>query len=155
MARLTKRDGTHEEYQRSKVADSLRRLGASEETINTTLQRVTPTDGESTTSFRNRITAELRARSPEMARRYENSHRLDAGRSDTVPEGTARVNPNTLRHYGWKPGDNVNAQHGNTSVTIRVESSDEADVRMADFNSSTLRSLGAAEGTRISFTKKS
>ncbi len=153
MTRLTKRNGTQEEFRRSKVAESLRRLGANEETINATLQNVTPTDGESTASFRNRITTELRSRSPETARRYENSRRLEANRSENVAEGTARVNLTTLRHYGWKPGETVNVQNGNTSLPVRVEESTQAGTRTVDFNPRTLNSLGASEGTRVSLTQ--
>ncbi len=153
MARLTKRDGTQEEFQRTKVEESLRRVGASEDVINNTLQRVTPTNGESTSSFRNRITTELRSRSPETAQRYENSRRLEANRSENVAEGTARVNPTTLRHYGWKPGETVNVQHGSTSLPVRVEESSQAGTRTVHFNPRTLASLGTSEGTKVSLTQ--
>lgn len=93
MTRLTKRDGTQEEFQRSETEESLRRIGASEDVINSTLQHVNPTNDESTSSFRNRIATELRSRSPETARRYENSRRLDVNRSEDVAAGTARGQP--------------------------------------------------------------
>lgn len=154
MTRLTKRSGTQEEFRRNKAEESLRLAGAAEDLIDATLRNVTPTDGESTASFRGRIITELRSRSPEVARTYESSRRLDADRSEDVAEGTARVNPTTLRSFGWNPGATVNAQHGNATVAVKIEESNQAGTRTVRFNPRTLDSLGAIQGTRVSLTQK-
>jgi hypothetical protein len=153
LTRLTKRDGTKEESQRRRFEDSLRRLGVSTSVINSTPQRVKPTNDDSTPSFRNRIIIELQSRSPETARRYENSRRLKANGSEQVAAGTARVNPTTLRHHGWKPGETVIAQHGGASTAVRVEESTQVGMRAVQFNPRTLCSLGVSEGTKVSLTR--
>jgi hypothetical protein len=154
MTRLTKRIGTLEEFQRSKVEGSLRRSGATDDVISKTVQRVTPVDeGERTSAFRTRISTELKSQSPETARRYENSRRLMAGRSQTVTEGTAQVNPATLRSYGWKPGETVKVRHDDKSLSVKVEESAQADLRAVQFNSRTLTDLGVSEGTRVCLSK--
>jgi hypothetical protein len=152
MMKLTKRDGTHEEFQRSKLEENLRRIGVANDAIQAALEHVKPTDGENTAAFRNRIAAELRSQSPELARRYENSRRLEVNQSDNVAEGTAGINPTTLRHYGWKSGESVNAQHGKKSLQVKVEESTKAGTCTVRFNPRTLSSLGASEGTTISLT---
>ncbi|MBN2466068.1 hypothetical protein JXD38_10660 [candidate division WOR-3 bacterium] len=153
MIRLTKRDGTQDGFLRSKVEESLRRAGASDDVISGTLQRVTPTDGESTASFRNRIVAELRSRSPETARRYESSRRLDLARTDSLVEGTALVSPYTLHYYGWEPNDAVNVQRGNRTVSLKVDQSATADVHMMCCSPRTLKIVGASEGARVTLTQ--
>ena len=153
MTRLTKRNGTLEEFQRSKVEGSLRRSGATDDVISKTVQRVTPVEGERTSAFRTRIATELKSQSPETARRYEDSRRLTAGRSQTVTEGTAQVNPATLRSYGWKPGETVKVWHDDKSLSAKVEESAQADLRAVQFNSRTLTDLGVSEGTRVCLSK--
>ena len=155
MTRLTKRNGTLEEFQRSKLEGSLRRSGATDDVISKTVQRVTPVEGERTSAFRTRIATELKSQSPETARRYEDCRRLTVGRSQTVTEGTAQVNPATLRSYGWNPGKTVNVRHDDESlsVKVKVEESAQADLRAVQFNSRTLTDLGVSEGIGVCLSK--
>ena len=153
MIRLTKRDGTQDGFLRSKVEESLRRAGASDDVISSTLQRVTPTDGESTASFRNRIVTELQSRSPETARRYEGSRRLDLAQTDSLVEDKALVSPDTLQYYGWTPGETVNVRRGNRAVSLKVGESATANLHMVCCSPRTLEIVGASEGTRVSLTE--
>jgi hypothetical protein len=138
---------------RSKVEESLRRAGASADVISSTLQHVTPTDGESTASFRNRIVVELRSRSPETARRYENSRRLDVARTGSLAEDKALVSPYTLQYYGWTPGETVNVQRGNRTVLLKVDESATTSLHIVCCSPRTLEIVGASEGTRVSLTQ--
>jgi hypothetical protein len=149
MAKLVKRDGTQEEFQRTKAEDSLRRIGAADSIIKSTIDKVVPNDGESTSSYRNRILTELKAVAPGVASKYEVSRRLQVAKDETVVEGTVWVNPSTVRYYGWKPGVSLNVEHGSSALKVRIEESAQAGQRAIRMSPKTLGSLGATEGTRV------
>ncbi|MBN2466347.1 hypothetical protein JXD38_12075 [candidate division WOR-3 bacterium] len=154
MPNLTKRDGTKQPFQREKAENALRRVGAADAIVKSTLDKVVPNEGETTSSYRNRLLAELKTAAPGTAGRYEATRRLQLQKADEVGEGTAWVNPTTARYYGWKPGDALNVINGENTLKVTVQEAAKAGERNVLLNPKAIGSLGATEGTRVSLSRQ-
>ena len=154
MPAIIKRDGSRQRFQREKAEDSLRRAGATDAIIESTLDKVAPTEGESTSSYRSRLLKELRAQAPRAAKKYEATRRLQAGTEDDVAEGIAWVNPTTIRSYGWKLGESLEVEHGKKSLKVTIQESTQAGERDVLLNSKAMSSLTAPVGTRLGLRRR-
>jgi hypothetical protein len=149
MCELTKRDGTREKYDSAKFDESLWRAGASASTIMALADMLAPSDGESTQSYRARITASLREVNRELAARYDSAHRIRSFTSTEVPEGRVVLNFDTARSYGleidgivWLQG---NSRNGFASALL----SSKLPSRVAKLNPKDMEQLGIIEGAKV------
>jgi hypothetical protein len=149
-ATIVKRDGRHQVFDTGKIEMSLRRCGATSPAIKRTVERIAPREGESTSSLRSRILAELSACDATAARCYQSTRRLTATVRTDVPEGTVRINPGTASWFGWKSGDCLTVEHNGTKVRADLEWTTSADANHAYFNVETVNVMRAADGkTRV------
>jgi len=71
MAKLKKRSGREEEFNRSKLERSMTKAGAKEETARKVAGKITPREGMSTSEIRRKVTEELKRENPQAASQYE------------------------------------------------------------------------------------
>jgi hypothetical protein len=154
MSDIVKRDGARQRFQRKKAEESLRRVGLTGAIIKSTLDKIAPTEGESTSSYRGRLLTELKARAPKEAQKYESTRRLQAGTEKGVAEGVAWVNPTTIRSYGWKPGESFEVEHGKKSLQVTIQESTRAGERAVLLNPKAMDSLTAPVGTRLGVRRR-
>lgn len=74
MPKLKKRSGEEEEFDRKKLEQSMRKAGASENTVRKIAEGIRHREGMATSEIRSHVIAQLKRHEPEAARRYE-THR--------------------------------------------------------------------------------
>jgi len=74
MPKLKKRSGEEEEFDRKKLEQSMRKAGASENTVRKIAEGMRHREGMATSEIRSHVIAQLKRHEPEAAKRYE-THR--------------------------------------------------------------------------------
>jgi len=74
MPKLKKRSGEEEEFDRKKLEQSMRKAGASENTVRKIAEGIRHREGMATSEIRSQVIAQLKRHEPEAAKRYE-THR--------------------------------------------------------------------------------
>ena len=149
MCELTKRDGTREKYDSAKFDESLWRAGASASTIMALADMLAPSDGESTQSYRTRITASLREVNRELAARYDSAHRIRTFTNADVPEGRVVLNFDTARSYGLEIDGIVWLQGNSRNAVASALLSSKLPSRVARLNPKDMEHLGIIEGAKL------
>jgi hypothetical protein len=149
MCELTKRDGTREKYDSAKFDESLWRAGASASTIMALADMLAPSDGESTQSYRTRITASLREVNRELAVRYDSAHRIRTFTNADVPEGRVVLNFDTARSYGLEIDGIVWLQGNSRNAVASALLSSKLPSRVARLNPKDMEHLGIIEGAKV------
>jgi len=152
MAKLKKRSGKEEEYNRTKLEGSLRKAGATEETTRHVAERVSPREGMTTSELRGQVATELKSRNPEVAKRYENARARVAKTGATVPKGSAYLHEETLRILGAKTGDMIELIHGGKTYRVRAEVS-PVEQREIHLHNEAFKALDASTGTKVGFKR--
>jgi len=152
MAKLKKRSGQEEEFNRTKLEGSLRKAGATEETVRHVAERIRPREGMTTSELRGQVATELKSRNPEVAKRYENTRARVAKTGATVPRGSAYLHEETLRALGVKAGDTIEVTHGGKTHRVRAEVS-PVQQREIHLHDEAFKALGASAGTKIGFKR--
>ena len=146
---LVKRDGRHEEYDRSKLARSLVRAGAAPGTLAWTLDRIVPGPDLDTDSLRARVAAELEILQPSAARRYATTRSLIARASELSGYGWVGMNPETVSRLGLRPGDTIWLSHGGTPAPFSIESHEGVERGHAWLAPLEMAAMGVREGMKL------
>lgn len=149
MAKVRKRSGEMEEFDRRKLEESIRRAGASDETARRVAERIRPSEGVSTEELRRMVSQELRRESEPLSGAYTTTRRLRARADPGLSAGVVKMHEDLLKQHGLKEGQQARIVHMDSvrEVEVRPESSAQpAEVLMSK---SDLERLGAAEGSRV------
>lgn len=149
MARVRKRSGETQEFDRRKLEESIRRAGASDETARRVADRIRPSEGVSTDELRRMVSQELRRESEALSGAYTSTRRLRAREDSKLSAGVVKLPEELLRQHGLKEGQQAHVVHMDrrTEVKVRPESSARpAEILMSR---SDLERLGASEGSRV------
>lgn len=71
MAKVKKRDGSEEDFQRSKLEKSLQNAGASATEASEVASQVEPREGMSTQEIKSQSYSQLKAKNPKAAQNYQ------------------------------------------------------------------------------------
>lgn len=155
MARVRKRTGEMQEFDRRKLEESLRKAGASDETARRVAERVRPIEGTSTEDLRRMVSQELRRENAALSGAYTSTRRLRARSASEVAAGVALINEELLRRYGLASGQSVYVVHMDKRADVEVRSVDSAKPAEILMSRSDLERLGASEGERVNVRFKS
>lgn len=155
MARVRKRTGEMQEFDRRKLEESLRKAGASDETARRVAERVRPIEGTSTEDLRRMVSQELRRENAALSGAYTSTRRLRARSASEVAAGVALINEELLRRYGVASGQSVYVVHMDKRADVEVRSVDSAKPAEILMSRSDLERLGASEGERVNVRFKS
>lgn len=148
MTLLNKRTGTQEEFNRTKLEESIKRAGATEETAREIAPRIDPTTVNTTEEIRTRVVEELRKTDATIAERYERTRNLAARKAVEAAIGTVRLHTGTMKALGASPGDSIILEHHGNTHTLRAETA-SVEMREMHLHETDLEKLGATEGTRL------
>jgi len=148
MTLLNKRTDTQEEFNRTKLEQSIIRAGATEETAKEVASKIDPTTVKTTDEVRNLVVEELRKTEPAIAERYERTRSLAARKAVEAAIGTVRLHAETMKALRANPGDSIIVEHGGNTHTLRAEPA-SVERREIHLHETDLEKLGATEGTRL------
>ena len=148
MTLLNKRTGTQEEFNKTKLEESIKRAGATEETARGIAPRIDPTTVNTTEEIRTRVVEELRKTDAAIAERYERTRNLAARKAVEAAIGTVRLHTGTMKALGASPGDSIILEHRGNTHTLRAETA-SVEMREIHLHETDLEKLGATEGTRL------
>ena len=147
MTRVQKRSGELQEFDRTKLFQSMRRAGADEQVAKTIAERAQVAEGASTMEIRRAVAEELRKVNEGIAEAYARTLRLVAKGRDDVPVGAARIPKGIQRVPDVRPGQPARVRFNENRREVRVEPA--LDSREVWLNRKELETLGAPEGTRV------
>lgn len=148
-AKVRKRSGKVEEFDRRKLEESIRHAGASPEVVNRISKRIEPKDEISSEELRKKVAEELRRESTTLSGTYQSTRPLRIRASSEAKTGVARINEQLLREYGARSGGHVTVRHKDRETKMEVEARSELDPHEIQVNRSDLDKLGAQEGVRL------
>lgn len=147
MTRVRKRSGELQEFDRTKLIESMRRAGADEQVARGIAEKTAVVDGASTMDIRRDVVEELRKLNEDVAEAYARTVRLRAMARDDVPTGAARIPKGIERVPDVKWGQPARVRHQENRREVRVEPA--LETREVWLNPKEFEALGAAQGTRI------
>jgi hypothetical protein len=148
MTLLNKRTGTQEEFNKTKLEESIIRAGAAEEAAREIATRIDPTTMNTTEEIRTRVVEELRKTDATIAERYERTRNLAATKAVEAAMGTVRLHTETLEALGANPGDTIILEHAGNTRMLKAETA-PVERREIHLHEMDLEKLGATEGTRL------
>ncbi|UCE80814.1 MAG: hypothetical protein JSV94_06660 [Methanobacteriota archaeon] len=149
MAKVRKRSGKLEEFDRRKLEESIRRAGASPEVAGRISKRIEPKDEVSSEELRRKVTEELRRESSALSGAYQSTKLLKIRSSSEARNGVVRINEQLLKEYGARSGGHVTVRHKDREAKMQVEARPELDPHEIQVNKADLDKLGAREGVRL------
>lgn len=149
MARIKKRSGEMQEFDRGKLEESIRRAGASDETARRVAERVRPADGTSTDELRKMVSQELKRENSALSGAYTSTRRLRARSASEVAAGVALLNEELLKKHGLEPGQQAYVVHMDKRTDVSVRQADSANPAEIWMSRSDLERLGASDGARV------
>ncbi|MCK4392254.1 hypothetical protein KAX17_05060 [Candidatus Bipolaricaulota bacterium] len=152
MAKVKKRTGREEDFDRSKLEKSLKRTGAKDETVREIAEKIKPREGITTSEVRSQAASELRSRNVEAAKHYESTRTRKAKTSSEVPIGTVRLDEKTLKALNASAGDTMELVHEGKTQRMKVEAFFAAQEEI-QLHPEALEALGATEGTKVAFRR--
>ncbi len=149
MFELVKRDGSREEYDCAKLAQSLTRAGVAPHMLAGILDRVAPNRDLDTISLRALVESELALRQPSAARRYAFTCSLAARGSERAGYGWVCASPETVNRLNLRPGDTVWLNYDGVAAPFSIESLAHVERGQAWLNSREMTAMGIHPGTRL------
>ena len=147
MNRVKKRSGELQEFDRTRLTESMKRAGADERIAKDVAEKMFVAEGTPTAEIRKHVADELRKVNPSVAEAYQQTLRLRAKAKDDVQAGTAKVPKKIERVPDVKPGQTARVRHEDKRFEVRIEPTLEA--REVWLSRGDLTTLGAPEGTRV------
>lgn len=147
MTRVKKRSGQLQDYDRTKLIESIKRAGADEKVAKEIAEKTFVAEGAATLELRKRVADELRKTNPAVAEAYERTLRLPVKARDDVRPGAALVPKRIERVPEVKSGQPGRVRHGEKRTEVRVEPM--LDSREVWLSRNDLAILGVPEGTRV------
>lgn len=149
MAKVTKRSGEVEEFDRKKLEDSIRRSGASPEVAKRIAQKIEPKGDTSSEELRRRVAEELRQESSALSGAYVSTKTLRLRSSSDQRSGMVRVHEDLLSKQGSRSGAHVMLRHKDHEAKMQVEADSSLNPHDIVVSKSDLDRLGAQEGVRL------
>ena len=149
MAKVMKRSGEVEEFDRKKLEDSVRRSGASPEVAKRIAQKIEPKGDTSSEELRRRVAEELRQESSALSGAYLSTKMLRLRSSADLRSGMVRIHEDLLNRQGSRSGEHVMLRHKDHEAKMQVESDRSLHPREILVSESDLDKLGAQEGMRL------
>jgi hypothetical protein len=149
LAKVTKRSGEVEEFDRKKLENSIQRSGASPEVAKRVAQRVEPKGDTSSEEIRRRVAEELRQESSALSGAYLSTKLLRLRTSSDLKSGVVRIHEDLLKRQGARSGEHVMLRHKDHEAKMQIESHSDLHPREIVVSMSDLGKLGAQEGIRL------
>ncbi len=149
MAKVRKRSGESEEFDRQKLEKSVQRAGASPEVAKRVAQEVEPKGDVSSEELRRRVADELRKESTSLSGAYLSTKMLRTKTSSDLKSGMVRIHEDLLRRQGAKSGEHVMLRHRDHEAKMQIESDSNLHPREIAVSRSDLDKLEAQEGIRL------
>jgi hypothetical protein len=146
---VKKRSGEMQEYDRSKLEESMKRAGAKEDVARRVAERIPAAEGLATEEIRRKVAEELRKEDSVSADAYVMTRRLKAKVNAETPVDAARVSEHLLKMFEQEKSLQASLYHGAHREDVRVEPAHK-NFGEIWLNKTVLDRLAAQEGTRIS-----
>jgi hypothetical protein len=148
MTLVNKRTETEEEFDRTKLEESITRAGATEERAKEIASGIDSTTLETTEEIRRLVAEELRKTDAAIAERYEGTRNLAAKKAMEAVMGTVRLHMETMKALGANTGDSIIIEHRGNTHTLKAETA-PVEIREMHLHETDLEKLGATEGARL------
>jgi len=149
LAKVRKRSGEVEEFDRKKLEDSIRRAGASPEVAKRIAQRLEPKGDTTSDELRRKAADELRQESMALSGAYLSTKLLRIRTSTDLKSGVVRIHEDLLKRQGARSGEHVMLRHKDHEAKMQIESHSDQHPREIVVSRSDLDKLGAEEGIRL------
>lgn len=149
MAKVRKRSGEPEEFDRQKLEESVRRAGASPEVAKRVAEQTEPKGDVSSDELRRRVADELRKESTSLSGAYLSTKKLRTRTASDLKSGIVRIHEDLLKRQGAKSGEHVMLRHKNHEAKVQIESDSNLHPREIAVSRSDLDKLEAQEGVRL------
>jgi len=149
VAKVRKKSGELQEFDRRKLEASIRHAGASEEVAKRVAERIQPTGEISSSELRHRVSQELRRENEALSGAYSSTRRLRAKTDSSLAAGIVRMHEELLKEHGLSPGKKAHIEHETKKAEVRVELAKGARPAEIHMSKSDLDKLGASDGSRV------
>ncbi len=158
---ILKENGKNEEFESSKLERSIRNVGKDENTAKEISKMVTDRKPASTREIRSIVSKELRNRSVDAsrnyeesrsaARRYMESRMLVAKNGNKAEKGTAMLPENAMKRLNLDDGDRFMVMHGNQRQVLTAKLSEDEKIRWNEISlhKDDMHNIGASDGFDI------
>ena len=149
MAKIKKRSGEMQEFDKRKLEQSVKRAGASEEVARRVAGKITPSEGLSTEELRRSVSQELKRENESLSGAYTGTRRLRAKEAKDLSSGVVRLNEELLKTHGLQSGQHAHLMNKDMKTEVRVEPAKSADREEIQMSHADLEKLGVSEGSRV------
>ena len=158
---ILKENGKEETFEISKIEESIRNVGVNEKTAKEIAFLVSDRKPSSTKDARKIISKELRNRSVEASRNYEEvrsaarryieSRRLVAKHGNKTAKGVALLPKDAMTRLNLDDNDRFMVMHGNQRHTLTAKLTEEDNTRWNEISlhDEDLQNIGASDGVDI------
>ena len=158
---ILKENGKSEEFDSAKIEASVRNVGRDEQTAHEIAVIVTDRNPKSTKDIRTIVNKELKNRTAEAARTYEESRTatrkflecrtLVAKTDDNALTGLARLSKEAMANLNLSAGDQFMVMHGTQRHALTAERNDEPSMRWNEIrlHNDDMQKIGASDGWDI------
>ena len=148
MSSVKKRSGDMQEFNRSKLEESMKRAGAKEDMAMRIAEKITAQDGVATAELRRMVGEELRKEDVATADAYLATRRLKAKATPDLPEDAGRVSEYLSKMFEQQKVLQASLYHGARKQEVRVEPAHK-NYGEIWLNKNVLDRLAAQDGARI------
>jgi hypothetical protein len=141
---IKKHTGQAEEFNISKLENSLRWAGVPPTVAHEIAAKIVPREGMTTNELRALVMAELKGKDSAAARRYETTRTRKARIAPDVSKEVARLHPNTMHSLGLGPGERLQLEYAGKKLDVRAEASPQVAWDGVRLHTEALQSLGAS-----------
>ena len=149
MAKIKKRSGEMQEFDKRKLEQSVKRAGASEEVARRVAEKITPSEGLSTEELRRSVSQELKRENESLSGAYTGTRRLRAKEAKDLSSGVVRLNEELLKTHGLQSGQHAHLMNKDMKTEVRVEPAKSANREEIHMSHADLEKLGVSEGSRV------
>lgn len=153
MAKLKKRTGQTEEFNQLKLESSIRWAGVTDAVAKEIASKLVPRNDMSTSELRSQVLAELKAKDPATAQRYERTRTCRARLAPDLGKETARLHPDTLRTLGLNAGAPLRLEYAGRAANVRTEASPQVALDGVQLHADTLQSIGASVEAKVALMR--
>jgi len=149
LAKIKKRSGEMQEFDKRKLEQSVKSAGASEEVARRVAEKITPSEGLSTEELRRSVSQELKRENESLSGAYTGTRRLRAKEAKDLSSGVVRLNEELLKTHGLQSGQHAHLMNKDMKTEVRVEPAKSADREEIQMSHADLEKLGVSEGSRV------
>jgi hypothetical protein len=150
MTRVAKRNGGTEEFDRKKIEDSLRNVGADWLRAKDLAGKIEEKDGMTTSEIRLALFKELSKIDKGLSERYSNARRFTAKNSKKNAKGVAQLSKDSIKVMKIKTGDTMEIKYRDKCQMMKIDKNDNSlSHNEIILNEKDMAVLGVVEGNRI------